>query len=225
MGESYKLNIELTQEQLEVFSATGSQIAIAKSGPTKPNVVWQSLRPIESLTMTWEENYGIYATETQFRGGAKIVSSARTKGNAVNGEEYALVKAGYFLAQENPGNPATYFARNAYSEENKPMGFGLTQTAELTTGAVLPPNPISYALVLPESRAEMTPLTTLYVWVQSAVMGGSVVTEVTGPQIAVPFGGGINEQSLIYNKAKFEFKGGKPPKGALEVQTFEPVYY
>lgn len=220
MGESYKLNIALTPEQLDLLA--GSQIAIAKSGAEKPNVVWQALRPIEELTMTWEENYGIYATETELKGGAKIVSTARVKGDAINGEEYALVKNGFFVPQQNVGDPSSYFGRNQYTEET-PMGFGLTQTAELTgSGTALPPNPISYASVLPGNLATMTPFTTLYVWIQSSVLGGSVVTQVTSPQLVVPYGGGVNEHELIYKKGKFEFKG---KTSGLTVETFEPAYY
>jgi hypothetical protein len=225
MGMSYKLTIDLTPEQLEAFGNTGSQIAIAKSAESPPTVVWQSLRPIEELVMTWEENYGIYATETEFKGGAKIISTARVKGTAVNGEEYALVKNGFFVAQENPGNPKSYYARNLYSAENKSMGFGLTQMAELSSGLVLPPNPVSYAPVLFESMASMTPYTTLYVWVESKVQGGSVVTEVTGPQLPVPYGNGVNEHVLVYNKGKFELKDGKAGKGGARAEAFVPTYY
>lgn len=225
MGQAYQLTIQLTPDQLAAFAITSSQIAIAKSAAGKPQIVWQSLRPIEELTMTWEENYGIYATQTKMSAGAKIVSTARVKGNAVNGEEYALIKDGFFVAQENPGDPSAYYARNLFTPENDPMGFGLTQTAELAgSGTVLPSNPISYALVLPESKADMTPFTTLYVWVQSLVQGGSVVTEVTGPQLAVPYGGGKNKHTLVYSKGKFEFKNGKAPEG-FEIETFEPAFY
>jgi hypothetical protein len=224
MGMSYSLTIDLTPEQLQAFGQTGSQIAVAKSAAAKPQIVWQSLRPIEELTMTWEENYGIYATQTQMKAGAKIVSTARVSGNAVNGEEYALVPDGYFVPQENPGDPSAYYARNMFTPENVPMGFGLTQTATLGTGTTLPPNPVSYALVLPGSKAEMTPFTTLYVWVQSLVQGGSVVTEVTGQQLAVPFGAGVDTHNLIYANGRFEFKDTKDAK-TFQVETFEPAFF
>lgn len=225
MASPYQLTIELTSKQLDAFGETESRIAIAKTeGGSSPSVVWQSLRPIEELTMTWEENYGIYATETEMKGGAKIVSTARTKGNAVKGEEYALAKNGFFVAQENPGNPGSYYATNLYTSNERPMGFGLTQAAETSAGGALPVNPISYAPVLPLSKAAMTPHTTLNIWLQSSVLGGSVVTEITGPQTKLEFGGKNTEYSLIYNNGKFEAKGGKAVEG-LSVETFEPVYY
>jgi hypothetical protein len=225
MGESYKLNITLTPEQLKSFGAEQSQIAIAKTGAgSNPQILWQSIRPIEELSVSWEENYGIYATESQMVAGATIVSAARTEGAAINGEEYALNKLGFFVPEGRKGNPASYYARNGYTEHGVLMGFGLTQTAALGNGTKLPPNPVSYAAVIPGSLATMTPATTLYVWTQSLVKGGSVVTEITGPQLEVPFGNGIYEQSLVYGETMFEFANPKVAK-ELGIETFVPDFY
>jgi len=228
MASSYSLKIELTPAQLENFYAAGSQIAIAKASAEggSPNVVWQSLRPNKTLVMTWEEKYGIYATETLLKGGALIESLSTTDGDALKGKGYTLRPSGVFAGPEGERSPGSYFAKNLYSNANESLGMGLFQKAELGSGSALPGNPVSYAMIPRAGEAVMTPFTTLYVWIQSSVQGGSVVTEVTNPQTSVKFGGTTTGVELVFNSTQgvFEIKSGSPAEG-LELETFVPVHF
>lgn len=227
MASSYQLKIELTPPQLEAFYAAGSQIAIAKSGEAGiPTVVWQSLRPNKTLVMTWEEKYGIYASESKVSAGATIESFSSTEGDAVKGKGYTLRPSGVFVGPEGEKSPGSYFAKNAYSLENQSLIMGLYQTAELGNGTPLPGNPVSFATVPHAGEAIMTPFTTLYVWIQSSVRSSTVVTEVTNPKTKVVFGGATTGVELIFNsgEGEFEIKGGKAVEG-LELETFSPVHF
>jgi hypothetical protein len=51
------------------------------------------------------------------------------------------------------------------------------------------------------SQAEVifTPYTTVRVWLQAYCLTGSIITEITTKSADVHFGGGVTENSLVYN--------------------------
>jgi hypothetical protein len=221
---NYALSISLTQQQLEIFYATGSNVVVAK--PTEggaPNVAWQVFRPLESNIVNWEEQYGIYASTVAVENGAQLTQMSRTSYPATEGKTYVLMADGSFGPPSGAGSQASYYAANAYPD--KPyLTLGLFQDATVN-GQQVPGNAISAAPVLLESTAKMTPYTTLYIWLQSEVKSNTVVTEVTSPQTEVRFGGGTTEISLGYDSSsgKFVVKSGfELPEGAA-VETFVPT--
>ncbi|HEY3759706.1 MAG TPA: hypothetical protein VGL37_08070 [Solirubrobacteraceae bacterium] len=79
-------------------------------------------------------------------------------------------------------------------------------------------NAISAAPVLYNSTAQMTPFTTIYLWVQSQVQSNSVVTLVTSPMTKVTFGDGVTSISLEYEPQTGTFVpqgGGKLTQGLV----------
>jgi hypothetical protein len=78
------------------------------------------------------------------------------------------------------------------------LTFGLFPDA-VVNGKPANGNAISPAPVLYNSTAQMTPFTTIYLWVQSQVQSNSVVTLVTSPMTKVTFGGATTSISLAYD--------------------------
>lgn len=224
MPSSYQLKISLTSPQLEGLNHANSYIAVAKpSEGGNPTVVWQSIRPNKAISMTWEEQYGIYASESRVSAGATIDSVSSTDGMAVKGKGYRLLPSGVFVGPEGELSPNSYHAKNLYSEPNQSLIMGLYQPAEVGS-TLIPGNPVSYAPVGRGAEAIMTPYTTLYVWTQSEVKSKTFLTEVVSAKTKVVFGGSVTSVELEYESEEgiFVVKGGKTQAG-LTVETFVPV--
>src|SRR5579871_6686967 len=203
---TYKLNTAFTQEDLTRFNTTGSNVVVAKpNAGGLPNVAWVVYKPLLGNTMTWEESYGIYASNSEVTNGAQLTQMSKTEFPAADGKIYSLTAAGFFGPPASGGTPGSYTTVNEY--DNLPKGyltFGLFQDANVN-GAAAIGNAVSAAPVPYRSTAVMTPCTTVYLWIQSQVKSNTVVTVVTSPMTEVRFGGSITEISLIYDAQTGKF--------------------
>ena len=222
---SYTLSVNLTEEQVKLFYLAGSNVVIAK--PTEggeSNVAWQVFRPLEKNKVEWEEQYGIYASTVEIQNGARLTQMSQTPIPSLDGKIYPFLVPGVFGPPEGNEEKGTYYSINEY-ELKSHLTFGLYQGATVN-GELVPGNAISAATVLQGNAVEMTPFTTLYVWLQSQVVSNTVVTKVTSPKTKVVFGGATNEISLTYdNHGHFVEEGkGELPRGA-SVKTYVPLVY
>jgi hypothetical protein len=197
---SFNLNTAFTQQDLERFFASGSNVVVAKpNNGGAPNVNWVVFRPLIKNSMSWEENYGIYASNTDLISGGVLNQMSQTPYPAVPAALYTIQPSGAFTGPAGTRPPGSYYALNSYN--NLPKGVltvGLFQNAEVNGDAVKG-NAVSAAQVLYNSTAEITPYTNVYLWVQSQVVSNSVVTKVTSPQTQVTFGGSVTSVSLAYD--------------------------
>lgn len=214
---TFQLNTKFTEADLERFYASGSNVVVAK--PTEggqPNVAWLVYRPLIANTVTWEEKYGIYASNAEIQNGARLTQMSQTEFPAQDGRRYTLQPAGAFGSSEPGGTAGSYTATNEY--DNLPKGlltFGLFQDAEVN-GASMDGNAVSAAPVPYRSTAVMTPYTTVYLWIQSQVQSNTVVTVVTSPMTQVTFGGSVAEISLAYDATTGTFVPTSSAKSAKE---------
>jgi hypothetical protein len=197
---NYTLNIDLTKEQVDTFHLTGQNVVIAK--PTQggaSNVAWQVFRPLEGNHVKWEEQYGIYASTAKIENGAELTQLSQTPYPAMASKTYPFLPSGTFGPPAGNGGKGTYYSANSYAELQY-LTFGLFQAASVN-GTKVPGNAISAAPVLLGADVEMTPYTTLYVWLQSQVLSNTVVTRVSTPKTEVVFGASATEISLSYDNA------------------------
>ena len=204
---SFTLNTAFTNEDLQRFLASGSNVVVAKpNGGGTPNIAWLVYRPLITNSVVWEEQYGIYASNTDITvSGAVINQMSKSEFPAVDGKTYTLNAAGSFTTPQSGGRPGSYYAVNEYN--NNPKGyltFGLFQDA-VVNGNPANGNAVSAAAVLYNSTAEMTPFTTVYLWIQSQVTSNTVITTVTSPMTQVTFGGKVTSISLQYDPSTGTF--------------------
>ncbi|MDI1434878.1 hypothetical protein [Polyangium sorediatum] len=203
---TFKLSTAFTQEDLNRFYASGSNIVVAKpNAGGMPNVAWLVYRPLLGNTVTWEEQYGIYASNVDIINGAQLTQMSKSEFPALDNKSYPLTAAGFFGPPSTGGSPGSYTAVNQY--DNLPKGyltFGLFQDA-VVDGTPALGNAVSAAPVIYNSTAVMTPFTTVYLWVQSQVVSNTVVTNVTSPMTEVMFGGPVTEVSLMYDASSGKF--------------------
>lgn len=223
---TFALMTQFTKEDLQRFLASGSNLVVAKpSGGGTPNVAWIVFRPMVNNTMTWEDKYGIYASNSEIVNGARLDQMSKTEFPAMDGRIYALNPAGFFGPSSSGGISGTYSAVNNYN--NLPKGyltFGLFQNASIN-GAEATGNAVSAAPVIYNSQVDMTPFTTIYLWIQSQVTSNTVVTVVTSPMTEVTFGGNTRQASLAYNPNTGKFvpvAGQALPEGII-LTHIEPM--
>jgi hypothetical protein len=204
---NFTLKTAFTQADLERFLASGSNVVVAKpNAGGAPNVAWVVYRPLIDNTMTWEEQYGVYASNADLTNGALLYQMSKTEFPAVESMVYPLNAAGFFgPPSSGGGKPGSFYAQNGYN--NLPKGYltmGLYQNANVN-GSQISASAVSAAPVIYNSTAEITPFTTIYLWIQSQVVSNSVVTTVTSPQSIVTFGGSVTTVSLRYDAGTGRF--------------------
>ncbi len=200
----YTLNINFTSDQLDAIYNTGSNIIIAKpSGGDSPNVAWQSFSPLQNNTLTWEEQYGIYVSNSSVEHGATLDQLSSTSIGAAMNKLYTLEASGVIDGPDNGGAANSFALLNSYDNQDY-MTVGLFQDATVN-GTQIMGNATSAAPTLLASTAIMTPYTTVYVWIQSQVESNSVVTTVTSPMTELVFGGGVNTLTVQYDSDSGQF--------------------
>lgn len=220
---TYKLKLSFTPEQLKTFYAAGVNIAVAKPSQENmgPNVVWQSIRPMQEVEVEWNEEYGIYASASAISNGAVLRKMSKSDFPAIDGKGYVLHPEGVFEATGPEGQKGSFYGTNNYPED---LTFGLFQDAVIG-GNKVPGNAISAAPVMRGNTAQMTPYTTVYVWLQSLVASNTVVTQVTSPQAKVLFGGKHTEASLTYDSAQGTLVEGGEAEAGAEVESLVLATY
>lgn len=212
---TFNLKTAFTDEQLKVIYATGTNIVVAKpTGGGSPNVAWQVFKPMQANTLTWKEEYGIYASTSQVVNGAKLNQLSSVPVGAVQNKLYTLESNATISGPASGGAPHSYALQNQYAE--KPfMTIGLFQDANVN-GTEIMGNAVSAAPVLLASTAVMTPYTTVYIWLQSQIVSNTVVTNVTSPMTALKFGGGIDTIAVQYDSATGRFIPAGDGKRSLD---------
>lgn len=200
----YSLETAFTNEQLQTLYATGSNVVIAKpTGGSRPDVAWQVFKPMQGNKLTWTEEYGIYASTSEVANGAVLDKLSSVPVGAAMNKLYTLQPSAVITGPDTGGVPNAFSLLNKYSEKDY-MTVGLYQDATVN-GTEIAGNAISAVPVLLASVADMTPYTTVYIWLQSQVISNTVVTLVTSPMTELKFGGGINDISLSYDSASGKF--------------------
>jgi hypothetical protein len=181
----YQLTLTFAAADLENFANTSSSLYVAKPPSTgNPTVAWVVFEPLEANVLTWVEQYGIYASETNLTNGMTIVQESTVPCPAILGDVYELLPGGYFSAPSPGTDPNGYQVQNNYNQPDSYMTIGLTQDASvnsLATGA----NPVSAANTPHGSMADMMPYASVVLWIGSTVPSSTVFTSVTSPQTAV----------------------------------------
>lgn len=216
----FTLKTAFTDDQLKLLYMTGTNVIVAKpTGGSGPNVAWQVFKPMQANTLRWGEEYGIYASTTQVSNGARLDQLSSVPVGAIENMSYTLEPNATISGPVSGGFPGAFSLTNKYSE--KPyMTVGLYQNANVN-GTDIIGNALSAAPVLLQSTATMTPFTTVYIWLQSAVVSNTVITTVTSPMTKLVFGGAVSEISVMYDSTSGLFIQKSAAKGLLAEGTIQ----
>ena len=217
----FNLKIAFTQEQLGILYATGTNVIIAKpSDGRSPAVAWQVFRPMQSNTLSWKEEYGIYASNSDIRNGEILNQFTSTPIGIETGKQYILQSNGV-ITTAGGGFANAFMFSNQYSGKHY-ITAGLYQNA-IINGNNSTGNAVSATPVLMQSNAIITPNTAIHIWLQSQVVSNSIVTNITSPVTELKFGGNVTDISVIYDAATGKFVPAK--SSALKSSPDQPFNY
>jgi len=198
----FNLKLLIDSDTLPIIRDAGQRITLAKpvNSDSSPSVVWLSIDPFASTDVSWEEQYGIYASTTEVAEGATITKMSETGVGAQDGATYSFTPGAVFNGPNPGGVPrGTYGAQNDMPSSAYPvLTFGLTQNA-LVNQVAAQRKPLSATRVLATQFAAITPFTIVYVWLQAQFRSETIITRITGRNTKVRLGGGVNEATLKYN--------------------------
>lgn len=198
---TFTLNLEIDNASLQLIRSAQERIILAKPvGGGSPNVVWQSFDPFGSNSVTWTEEFGLYASDTQVINGASIRKMSSQE-PADDASYYTFTPGATF---EGPYldprvGPGQYAAQNSMPNSQYPvLTFGLTQAATIN-GAPVKGRPLNAVSVLPNRFVSFTPITTVYVWLESNVTSSTVISNITSNNTIVKYAGAITTRDLVYD--------------------------
>jgi hypothetical protein len=212
-------------KDLNIIKGAGQRLTLAKPvGSGDPNVVWLSIDPFPSTTVEWEEQYWIYASTSEVSQGITISKLSEVDpGPALDGGYYSFSPSATFGPfQQGGGIPlGTFASNNNMPYDSYPvLTFGLSQSAMISK-KLAERKPISAQSVLATQQAQMTPFTTIYVWLQSQFASETIITKIVGNSTKAKFGGGTTEITLKYDPIKGIFVPTSTFEGMIEQGLIE----
>jgi hypothetical protein len=183
MRQRYRLVIEAGEAALRNLTEAQRSIVVAKrTGNAIPDVVWLAWHPSIRNVITWDDSYGLYASEIPTSHGSvpqilDFVYPAR------DGAAYPFAGTMFASPHDRDGIP-----RGHYDVDNSApftATFGLVQTALLN--GILICSRLN-AVALPSGlTADFSPGTTLYVWTDGGLQSGAVISRIPDDATVIDF--------------------------------------
>lgn len=200
----YQLNISIDNTGLNHIYAAGQAITIVKSVIANPvssgnlPIAWISFLPLEANSVTWIENYNIYATTTQLNAGATIVQTSVTGAPVQTGWTYTFAQGQFAGAQ---GGSALTFNMN--NQQGGMYSFGLSQQAVVNNVTVMAP--LNAIPVLTNEMATFTPQETVSVFLSNSVNNGVVLSQVASNALSVTLSSQNPSANIGFNDSNNTF--------------------
>jgi len=157
-------------------------------------VVWVCFKPALVNTITWQENYGLYASNTQVQNGATI-SIESSVDNAQTGDlRYPFNASNYFDPPiTDTSAPAAYSLVN---NSGSTFTFGLLQ--QVTVNGATTSQIINAATVPNGQRADFSPQVTLSIGVSGSLNNGVVVSNISSIPYTAQYNPAATSHSIAY---------------------------
>ncbi len=200
---TYQLTINIDKAGLDSIYGAGQTVTLVKSLTSFPGstgnlpIAWISFQPLEQNIITWTEDYSVYATTTQLKGGASIVMSSTQE--AQEGIMYTFEQGSFSTGSDAPSD--VYSVTN--QQKSGTFNFGLAQTAVIN--GVTASAPVSAWPVLYTENTTFTPLETVSVFLSSYNNNGVVITQVASTALPVSLSSQSPTAELQFNDATNSF--------------------
>jgi len=202
---TYTLNISFDTTGLEAANAAEERLIITKShGSTVQSntVIWLSLQPGEFNTITWQENYGLYASQVAELAPGESITTGAEVPNAQKGQwRYPFLPALTF----GPPIPDRN-APNAYSLVNQTLTsrtFGLIQYANVNgtnTGGI-----VNAAVVPAGQYADFSAELFVSIGLAATINNGSIIANILNTPFSVQFSSSLITRSITYSTSTGTF--------------------
>ncbi|OAA94994.1 hypothetical protein [Clostridium coskatii] len=200
---NYKLNILFNSKDVATVFDAGQNVVLLKKTSTGNSVAWVTFQPFESNYVSWNDNYAIYASNSELKSGATIDKLSEV--SAVSKQLYTFNKGTF-----DPPESNSDIQEGQYAIEHKMAGydtliFGLTQEAKCN-GVLVSGSPINASIVPLNQSAKFTPYEIVTVYLEADITNGTVVTNVISNSLDVTFGGDTTEATIQYDSSIGGFK-------------------
>jgi hypothetical protein len=199
----YTLNVNFTSEDLATILSNGLRLVIAKPNDGRqPNITWQVITPLQTNTITWNEEYGIYISWDRLYTGCHINQVANTPvGPAMN--KLYEAESGGTISGPLGGGQGPFTLKNNDSR-NQTIVTGLYQNATVngrdTGGQIVSAENCMYF-----SYAVMSPGAKVYLWLQSNMERSTVIQPNMSSLSQLQFGNGVEKISVSYDQSSGKF--------------------
>lgn len=195
---------------LQALRVMNRNIVIARSANNgqAPYVVWQSFAPGEDNTVSWAEDYAIYAANTPLKHGARMLPTRSMPYPAMPAGAYVFTADALFhgpYSSDQPLGTRQFCIHNEVPPSHYPaLTFGLAQSAVIND---MPSNirPISAQSIAAHEAAVVSPLNTVHVWLQADLFSGTVQAYLPEVVTTVKLGWLSHKQTLKYDAAEDTF--------------------
>eukprot|EP01132_Coremiostelium_polycephalum_P004089 gene4089-5117_t len=192
---TYNLTVLIDKKGLQILSLAKEQVTIVKHFSDYDNdskVVWIAFKPFQNNSVTWEEEYGVYASSTTIVNGATI-ERLSTRDSVLPDNEYPFLPAGYFGDQDG-NNVNGYGIVNQYSET---LTFGLCQKGLVNGEEVI--SELNAVSVPANEQVVFTPSVSLSIFAAAHIDSGSVISYISSKSCQLNFGHGEFEKIVKYD--------------------------
>jgi hypothetical protein len=198
----YQIEVNIDQQGLQSIYGANQFVTLVKSIGSTPSatmpVAWLAFQPLESNTVTWVENYSLYATTTVLQSGASIVMTSQTEGPAQVGWNYTF--------QNGALTGVAGGAQGSFNLSNQMQGnfnFGLAQQA--TVNNVTTFAPLNAVPVLYNEQASFTPQEEISIFLSAYSNNGSVISSIAGNALAITLSSAQPSATLGFNDSNNTF--------------------
>jgi hypothetical protein len=162
------------------------------------SIAWLAFQPLESNTVTWTEDYILYATTTVLQSGASITISSQTPNPAQVGWNYTF--------QNGVITGAAGGAQGSFNLSNQMQGnfnLGLAQQATVNNASSLAP--LNAVPVFYNEHANFTPQEEIFIFLSSYGNNGSVIDPISGNDWTVTLSGSQPSATVGFNDSNNTF--------------------
>jgi len=180
----YQLNIDIDQNGLTSIYNAGQVVTLVKSVVSAPlgggnlPIAWVTFQPFLNNSVSWIENYNLYATTTSLQAGATIKQTSVTGVPVMTGWTYTFDKGQFTGAQG--GGAGTY---NMTNQQHGMFSFGLSQEAIVNNVTVNAP--LNAIPVLFNEAATFTPEEKVSIFLTNVLNNGVVLSQVASNALSI----------------------------------------
>ncbi|MGN0432465.1 MAG: hypothetical protein ACI4EQ_08945 [Lachnospiraceae bacterium] len=196
----YRLNIKFTDKDLQTIYKANEKVVLVKhtAGNGDSQVAWVCFSPFMNNTIDWENQFAVYASNTEIQQGAEIskLSDLAATTKVVYEFEQAIFQKPALAAGLGDN---TYAVKNKMSDYDG-LTFGLAQDVQVN-GVGIANNPINAVFVPYGQAISMTPIERIDVYLKNDINDGTVISHVTTIPLSVSYEENEVEHTIAYNSA------------------------
>ena len=201
---NYTLKITFTSDQLKTLLASETKVVLAKTSQgSNPNVVWQAFLPQQNNLISWNDQYGIYASHSPITNGTVLNQLAATPAGIPVGNLYSLQNSSAILGPITGGQSGSFAIANHITSKDF-LTFGLYLNAVINQSECTG-NAISATAVSMSETLYIKPPDTIHIWLASQVMGNTVLTPISSPVTQIKCSKKQNTIALQYDAVSGKF--------------------